>query len=457
VTGLRRILLVDDERASHAVLRRTLGNEFAIDSAYDGHAALGVLAGPTLPDLVLLDVHLPDVGGYEILARIRSTHPQLPVIVITAATSVDGAIRATALAARDYLPKPLDVTRLRRVLGDVFAAAPGWPPERGIPVGAAATLVGSSPPMQELFKTVGRAARSAATVLITGESGTGKELIARAIHTYSERHAGPLIAINCAAIPDALLESELFGYARGAFTGAENARSGKFELANGGTIVLDEIADLAPALQAKLLRVLEERAVTPLGAPAPIAVDTRIIAITNANLAERVSARSFRADLFYRLDVLRIEVPPLRHRGTDVALLARHFLGRERSRLQRSPLGLTPEAERRLHAHAWPGNVRELENVIVQCCVRALGDRIGAADLPIGLGDDGALAIDPQGAIDAELERLLQRFPGDALERLERLVVAKALSLTGGNQVRAAKLLGTTRNVVRHRIAKYSI
>jgi two-component system response regulator HydG len=316
--------------------------------------------------------------------------------------------------------------------------------------------------MQELSKLVGRAAGADATVLVTGESGTGKELVARAIHAHSRRAAFPLVAINCAAIPENLLEAELFGHERGAFTGADGSRPGKFELAQRGTLLLDEVGEMATPLQAKLLRVLQSREVTRLAAATPIRLDVRVIAMTNADLEARVADGRFREDLYYRLNVLRIHVPALRDRDGDVLLLARTFLDRERQRLGRPLAGFTAEAEHLLVVHTWPGNVRELENTIAQGALCAKGERISAEDIAPVVGSRRALqptaaSEDPEMALQHALAVFLHAFAGEAFERVERNVVAAALSATKGNQVRAAKLLGITRNVIRKRMTRYSM
>jgi DNA-binding NtrC family response regulator len=458
---MRKVLIVDDEPNVHAAFRRFLRNEFEVLSAFDGREALSSVEGD-LPDAVLLDVQLPRLGGLAALEQIRERHPHIPVIVMTAYGTAETAIQATALAAREYLSKPIDGALVRRLLKEMLPDAAGSVVPPASPLGNVG-LIGSSAPMQELGKLIGRAANSDATVLITGETGVGKECAARAIHRYGGQKGGPLIAVNCAAVPGNLLESELFGHERGAFTGAETMRPGKFELAHRGTLLLDEIGDMPLSFQAKLLRVLQEREVTRLGGTIARGVQVRVIAITNSDLEARVRDGAFREDLYYRLNVLRIKVPPLRERGGDVRLLADHLLARERVRSGRGPVGLTPEAEARLLAHRWPGNVRELENVIAQACLRARGDRVTDEDLAIApmivaaSAQAGGAAEDPAAALEWVLGLGLEAFPGELLERVERAAVVKALHRSGGNQVQAAKLLGTTRHVIRNRMEKYSL
>jgi DNA-binding NtrC family response regulator len=443
---------VDDERNVHYSFRRALGEEYEIISAHDGEEALNRISD-SCPDIVLLDIRLPRVDGLETLERIHTRWPTLPVIMMTAFGTVDTAIRATALSARDYLLKPIDVPALKRLLLEVL---PGGEPIADIPeTSPDAPMVGHSPKMQELFKFIGRSAATDSTLLVTGESGTGKEIVSRAVHEHGRRRGGPFIAINCAAIPGALLESELFGHERGAFTGAEVTRVGRFEEADGGTIFLDEIGEMSPDLQVKLLRVLQGREVTRLGGSGSHPFDARVIAATNVDLERRVASGEFREDLYYRLNVLRIDVPPLRERAGDIWLLANHFLERDSTSLGRHVLGFAPECAVVLEAHNWPGNVRELENVVRQASLRARGDRIRPADLQfwgpgISRGENGP-------SLERVLAAWLEAHDGDAWDGIERRVFETALALRGNNQVQAAKLLGVSRNVLRHRIEKYSL
>ena len=451
---LRRILIVDDERNVHYSFRRALEGSFEVLSAHDAEEALSLLESDS-PDAVLLDVKLPRVSGLEALEQIRDRYPDLPVIVMTAYGTVETAIRSTALAARDYLLKPVDVPSLKRLLNEILPQSASRPEVLPTPSGDI-RMVGRSRAMHDLFKLIGRAAAADTTVLVTGESGTGKELVARAIHEHGKRKGGPFVAINCAAIPENLLESELFGHERGAFTGADSLRAGKFELANRGTLILDEIGEMAQALQAKLLRVLQAREVTRLGGSTSLRLDVRLIVLTNADLEAKVSVGTFREDLYYRLNVFRIQVPPLREREEDVTLLAAHFLARECTRLKRSITGFAPEAEQLLSAHSWPGNVRELENVVAQACLKTKGNRISAADLSLRLSNRRG-ATDPAAVLADALVEFLRAFPGEGYERIERMVVEHALDATHGNQVQAARLLGVTRNVIRNRMAKHGV
>jgi DNA-binding NtrC family response regulator len=326
---MSKILVVDDERNVHYSFRRVLGNEYEVISAFSGKEATQHLFDDAL-QLVLLDVRMPGENGLDTLQEIKRQRPELPVIMMTAFASAETAIRATTFDAEDYLIKPLDVDNLKQLIATVLQRRqpqPTAPPASlEVPVPGAVPMLGRSRAMQEVYKIIGKSAVRDVTVLITGESGTGKELIARALHTYSDRTQEPFLAINCAAIPDMLLESELFGYERGAFSGAVEARPGKFELAHGGTLFLDEIGDMPILLQAKLLRVLQERELYRLGARESRRVDVRIIAATNQDPEGLIRAGRFREDLYYRLNVVRISLPPLRERGEDIALLADYFL-----------------------------------------------------------------------------------------------------------------------------------
>ena len=457
-----RILIVDDEPNVHYSFQRALAEDFEIHSAFAGEDAIAIVEQQPV-DAVLLDVRLVDADGLALLTRLRAERPDLPVVVMSAYASTDMVIRATALAARDFLPKPVDVPTLRRLLHEIVSrqSEPAVAPSPNAGVGQ---LLGHSPVMLELYKQIGRAAATDATVLVTGESGTGKELVARTIHEHSRRSSGPFVALNCAAIPAELLEAELFGHERGAFTGATAERTGKFALAHGGTLLLDEIGDMALPLQAKLLRVLQTREVTPLGANTPRAVDVRVIASTNADLEERVRRGAFRADLYYRLYVFRIEVPPLRTRGADILLLARTFLLREGERQGRTLIGFTPDAEAALLHHPWPGNVRELENTVARACLHAPGSLVGAEDLQLGpLMSVFPRATNNNDASSCELafRQALQQFVAAAPQRLydqvESRLIEIALEHAGGNQVRAARLLGISRNVLRNRMHKYNL
>jgi DNA-binding NtrC family response regulator len=387
---MSKILVVDDERNVHYSFRRVLGNEYEVISAFSGKEATQHLFDDAL-QLVLLDVRMPGENGLDTLQEIKRQRPELPVIMMTAFASAETAIRATTFDAEDYLIKPLDVDNLKQLIATVLQRRqpqPTAPPASlEVPVPGAVPMLGRSRAMQEVYKIIGKSAVRDVTVLITGESGTGKELIARALHTYSDRTQEPFLAINCAAIPDMLLESELFGYERGAFSGAVEARPGKFELAHGGTLFLDEIGDMPVLLQAKLLRVLQERELYRLGARESRRVDVRIIAATNQDPEGLIRAGRFREDLYYRLNVVRISLPPLRERGEDIALLADYFLEKHLQTNPQGPRGFSEDARQQLLAYSWPGNVRELENAIAQAVLNASTatsskDRVTRQNLP---------------------------------------------------------------------------
>jgi two-component system nitrogen regulation response regulator GlnG len=457
-----KILIVDDEHNVHYSFRRVLGNEYEILSAFSGDEALRQIEDDSLR-LVLMDVRMPGVGGLDALQELKQRRPDLPVIMMTAFVSAETAIRATTLDAEDYLVKPFDVDALKRLIAITLQRHESAPtetdqPQQRFDIGAM-PILGHSRAMQDVYKVIGKSASRDVTVLLTGESGTGKELVARALHAYSQRGKGPFLAINCAAIPESLLESELFGHERGAFSGATEARPGKFELAHGGTLFLDEIGDMPLILQAKLLRVLQEREICRLGARESRLVDVRIIAATNQDPEGLIRANRFREDLYYRLNVVRITLPPLRDRGEDILLLAEHFLHLSRRDDIRSPQGFSPDAREKLLTHSWPGNVRELANVVAQAAINTRGRLISAEDLalsevPIRSSESEPAPVSSQGTT---IEDIFEKQAGQVFTAIERIVVAKALKLSHHNQVQAARLLGISRNVLRDRMKRYGL
>ena len=461
---MAKILVVDDERNVHYSFRRVLGGTHELLSAYSGEEALQQIEDPALR-LVLMDVRMPGKDGLATLQELKQRRPDLPVIIMTAFVSAETAIRATTFDAEDYLEKPLDIERLKQLINETLQrSSPAMTDGEDIPdetaealTAGGEALLGQSRAMQEVYKTIGKTAARDVTVLITGESGTGKELVARALKTYSRRDRGPFVALNCAAIPEPLLESELFGHERGAFSGAAEARPGKFELAHTGTLFLDEIGDMPLVLQSKLLRVLQERELYRLGARAPRLVNVRIIAATNQALEELVQAGRFREDLYYRLNVVRIKLPPLRERGDDIVLLAKRFLQRQAD--AQGPRGFSEDACHALLDYAWPGNVRELENIIAQAVVRARGPVIRAEDLALHDSQLHPVAREaaPTGPADAGLNALFEQHAGKVSAVAEQLLVSKALELTRHNQVQAARLLGISRNVLRERMKRYHL
>jgi two-component system nitrogen regulation response regulator GlnG len=480
-----KLLLIDDEEDVRYSLQRIFDSpEIELATAASGEEGLKLIP-KVKPDLVLMDVRMGGLNGLETLRRIRAADPRLLVILMTAYGTTQTAIEAMKLGAYDYLLKPFeDVTRLKNIITNALKAARdmrevvSYQPllesedyELGI--------VGRSEPMQQVFKLIGQVAATDATALITGESGTGKELVARAIYHHSNRNRQPFLAVNCAAIPEQLLESELFGHEKGSFTGATSQRIGKFEQCNQGTIFLDEIGDMTPATQTKILRVLQSGTFERVGGNQPIQVDVRIIAATNKNLEQAVAARQFREDLFYRLNVVRIQIPPLRERRDDLPLLVNYFLEKIAREQQRSPKSVAANVSKALKKYHWPGNVRELENAIRHAHVMTKSDAILLGDLPPEISGQGSGSGSLPDAPDAS--RGERALPGEAaasdaaalarqlfqwakrepkikiIPAVERELVIQALKETNNNQVHAAKLLGITRATLRKRIEKFGI
>ncbi len=444
MTQRRRILVVEDDIEMRAWLDEEL-RELGYDvlTAPDGAEALRLLARERA-DVVVSDLMMPGLKGTEVLAEVRARHPGLPVVIITAFGSIESAVEAMQAGAFHYVAKPFRLEQLRAALEAALQQRAFWH-DLAIeaPSGVAAELgiVARSPRMLEAVELVARAAPSEAPVLLLGESGTGKERLARLLHASSPRRGAPFVAVNCGAIPEALLESQLFGHRRGAFTDAREDHVGLFQRADGGTLLLDEIGDMPPLLQVKLLRVIQEREVHPLGAGAAIPVDVRIVAATHTDLDAAVAQGRFRQDLFYRLNVIPIRIPPLRERPEDVDALVRHFLARA-ARAGRE-LRLEPGALDALRRHAWPGNVRELENAIERAVVMRHGDAIGIGDLPPELRDRAA----PEAAI----------APAGSLAGLEREHILRTLHAVDGNRAAAARLLGVDRKTLYRRLKLYGL
>ncbi len=470
---MNKLLLIDDEADVQYSFRRIFASpELEVTTASSGEEGLRLL--PRLkPDLVIMDIRMEGIGGLEALRRMRQLDGRQLIILMTAHGTTQTAIEAMKLGAYDYLLKPFDVPRLKETVARALKAARdmrevvSFPPRLEREEGEE-EIVGRGEAMQRVFKLIGQLAASDATVLITGESGTGKELVARAIYQHSRRSAKPFLAVNCAAIPEPLLESELFGHERGAFTGAAAQRIGKFEQCHGGTLFLDEIGDMTPATQTKILRALQSGAFERVGGGQTIQVDARVIAATNKPLEAAVAARQFREDLFYRLNVVRIHLPPLRERPEDIRPLADYFLQRlARAEGADAPRALAPATLRALQAHHWPGNARELENVLRRALVVAQGGAILPGDLPpeIGGNASAAAAAPDASAPDAEVAALARQLFQWArrqprrklLPAVERELVLEALRETGGNQSRAAALLGITRATLRTRMEKFNV
>jgi two-component system nitrogen regulation response regulator GlnG len=456
------LLVIDDEQSVRYSFRRVFAGD-GVEVLTAGTAAEGLeQVAARAPDVVVLDLQLPDRSGLDVFREIHDRDPKRPVIFITAHGTTETAIEAMKLGAFDYLVKPVDLERLSQILERAFEAARLMRVPAVLPAeDGDDRIVGRSPVMQEMCKAVGRLAPQDVNVLITGESGTGKELVARALYHHSRRADRPFLAINCAAIPEALLESELFGHEQGAFTGAARRRIGKFEQADGGTLFLDEIGDLAPALQAKMLRVLQEQRFERLGGSETVQTHVRVLAATNHGLERLVEEGRFRKDLYYRLKVVTVHVPPLRERRDDVAELAHYFLFRFDRELGLDLRGFAPEALELLQAHDWPGNVRELQSAIKEAMLHASGHIVVPEFLPEGLRRQrpaGAPArppapeLDLPGLIDGLLAKGERDVHGRVLEAVERLLLARVLRETHGHQAQASDILGINRTTLRSKL-----
>ncbi len=443
-----RILIVEDEEKLRRVIQLQLtAAGYEVEQAGTAEEGLRLADGA---HLILTDLRLPGMDGIELIRKLREQNSQTPIIVMTAFGTVENAVEAMKLGAVDFLPKPFSMDHLMTVI------------EKALEVRALRdenlrlrqeldrrycfdNIIGRSPAMQEIFATIERVAPTRATVLIAGESGTGKDLIARAIHHHSPRRDKPFVKINCAAIPENLMESELFGYEKGAFTGAVTSKPGKFEQADTGTVFLDEIGDVPPSVQVKLLRVLQEREFERLGSNKTRHIDVRVLAATNADLRAALESGEFREDLYYRLNVVPINVPPLRERKEDIPALVEHFIRKHREDLGSRVESISEEALDVLMRYHWPGNVRELENVIERSLVLCPGDRLEAGDIRL---DTARKAAPPA---DGFLP------PGKTLQEYEHDLIRKALELAKGNKSQAARLLGLTRNALRYRLSQMGL
>jgi DNA-binding NtrC family response regulator len=461
--GPIRVLFVDDDDSLREITAMQLeAAGFAVTAADGGAAALAALEADR-PGVVLTDLKMPDVDGMAVLRAARRLDPELPVLVLTAFGSVDTAVAAMQAGAHDYLTKPIArdalLLKVRRAAEHGRVLKENRSLRSQVEAGAARPMLVVSEPMGRLMDRVRRVAAADVPVLLQGESGTGKELVARELHRLSDRSAGPFVAVNCAAIPAELLEAELFGHTRGAFTGATRDREGRFRAAEGGTLLLDEIGDLPLALQPKLLRVLQERAVEPVGGDRPVPVDVRIVASTHRDLAARVREGAFREDLYYRLAVVPLTVPPLRERRAAIAPLFELFLSAQ-ARLAGRSLQLSKAAAEALARRSWPGNVRELENVARRVALLAVGPTVQPDDLP---APEGAVVEAPVGGrvlrVDLAVDPWAVSLPsgGLALPDLERALVVEALRLHDGNKSAAARTLGIPRHVLLYRLEKYGI
>jgi nitrogen regulation protein NR(I) len=468
---MQTILIVDDDQSIRYSLKRVMEGKYAILTASNGEEALNRVKESS-PDLTIMDIKMPGRSGIEVLKEIKSIDPKSLVIIMTAYGTTETAIEAMKYGAFDYILKPFPIPQmkglvekalaLRRLMKEEVIYTPEAPPE-----GEEERIVGSSPKMQEIYKMIGQVAPSDVTVLLRGESGTGKELIARAIYHHSLRSNQPFLPVNCAAIPDTLLESELFGHEKGAFTGATSRRIGKLEQCQGGTIFLDEIGDMSLSTQAKLLRVLQEKSFERLGGMETIKVDIRLIVATNKDLEKAISNGRFREDLYYRLNVVSITIPPLKERKEDIPELVSYFLKKFNRDLKKGIVGITPSAMEKTASYGWPGNVRQLENVLKRAMVLCQGEWILEDQLFFEKGwekrevEEDLSKRNLEDLLDALFEEV-SKAPAtlqdlDMISVLERGLILRALQKTKGNQLKAAELLGIHRSTLRGKMEKYYI
>lgn len=474
---MEKILIIDDDEGLVHFLSRYFERKgYGVTACFNGRDGLEEITGGEF-DLILLDYKMPKLNGLDTLSRLRSIEVKTPVIIMTAYGTTDLAIETMKRGAYDYLIKPFDRKDLTRVVNEALLVSrqmkeivripTATPSISALPDRGSLQIVGNSRRMQEVFKLIGQIAQRDISVLITGESGTGKELVARAIYHHSYRKEKPFIAVNCAAIPESLFESELFGHERGAFTGAERTVIGKIERCDSGTLFLDEIGELATAAQGKLLRVLQEGEIERIGGNQTIKVDARVIAATNKNLEEEIESGRFRKDLYWRLKVITIDLPPLRHRREDISHLADYFLVRFGAEYSRPLCYLSEPALSKLVSYSWPGNVRELENCIRRAVLLTAGDVIAEGDLmiPDADGEHHVNSLTRGQLIDRLREKLEEIIPdilrlsnqdihANIIELVEEMLIHKAMEACGDNQVHAAKMLGISRNTLRHRLKK---
>ncbi|QFY89321.1 nitrogen regulation protein NR(I) [Magnetovirga frankeli] len=462
---MHRVWIIDDDRSIRWVLEKALKKAGLDCTAFTSAAdALRELAR-SAPDVILSDIRMPGMDGLSLLQRIRAEQPQIPVIIMTAHSDLDSAVSAYDGGAFEYLPKPFDLDEVIEQVGKACRFSKERNPTRPGGEQRVSEIIGEAPAMQEVFRAIGRLAKSNITVLINGESGTGKELVAHALHRHSPRSGGAFIALNMAAIPRELLESELFGHEKGAFTGAQGRRSGRFEQANGGTLFLDEIGDMPAELQTRLLRVLATGEFYRVGGHEPVSVDVRIIAATHQHLEQQVAEGRFREDLFHRLNVIRIQLPALRERREDIPLLMQHFLRQAATELGGEPKRLLPPTQAFLKQLDWPGNVRQLENTARWLTVMASGQEIHVEDLPAELGQSGLRNGQGQPAWQDMLRQWTQEaltqgrddLLSEAAPDFERILLETALSYTGGRKQEAAKLLGWGRNTLTRKLKELDI
>jgi two-component system, NtrC family, response regulator AtoC len=453
----RTILVADDDASIRSLLKQLLSDEgYSVVEATTGTEVVEKVKD-TNPDLVIMDVRMPELDGIEALSKLKVSSPKTSVLIMTAFGSSNNAIRAMELGAFDYITKPFELDKIshtvKRVIEyrDLTSEVQVLRDEISSLV-QTERIVGNSPAMQEVYKTVGKVAKADATVLITGESGTGKELVAEALHYNSNRRSGPIVKVSCAALPETLLEAELFGHEKGSFTGAMTQRRGRFEMADKGTIFLDEIGEMSLPTQTKLLRVLQERKIERIGSSLPIKVDIRIICATNKDLQRQVEQQKFRDDLYYRLNVINIHMPPLRDRKEDIPALVEHFLAKHRYSATAQPAAISEEALKRLMEYDWPGNVRELENVVERAVVLSRGQIITSRELPFGEHDAGDHEEDGGDEVSVE-----KSFFKKSVAQFEKDLIMKALRDANGNRSKAAEMLGIYRRLLYAKIKEYGL
>ena len=465
-SGSGEVWVIDDDQSIRWVLERALARAGFTVEGFEGGTGVHARLRKREPDVIISDIRMPDADGLELLGEITARYPHIPVVVMTGYSDLDSAVSAYRGGAYEYLPKPFDIDEAVALITRAVAHNRQNPVhDTGWATASESGIIGSAPAMQEVFRAIGRLSRSHLTVLIAGESGSGKELVARALHRHSPRAARTFIALNTAAIPRELLESELFGHERGAFTGAQAQRLGRFEQTDGGTLFLDEIGDMPADLQTRLLRVLSDGEFYRVGGHMPIRVDVRIIAATHQDLEARVRAGTFREDLFHRLNVIRVHAPALRERREDIPLLLAHFLERAAHEIGVEPKTLKPEVTRYLETLDWPGNVRQLENSCRWLTVMASGNEVHFEDLPPELRRAGDEARDLVDEWEASLHRWAERrlahgecaLLDDALPRFESILIKCALGRTGGRRQDAARLLGWGRNTLTRKIRELSL
>lgn len=468
---MQSILIVDDDKSIRYSLKRIFEEHYLVLTAQNGEEALALFQQNS-PDLIIMDIRMPGQSGIELLKEMRSRDPKSLAILMTAYGTTETAIEAMKWGAFDYILKPFSIPKMKELVEKALSLRRMMKEEipytlEGEQDAGKERIVGSSPKMQEIYKLIGQIAPSDVTVLLRGESGTGKELIARAIYHHSLRSSRPFLPVNCAAIPDTLLESELFGHERGAFTGAIFRRIGKLEQCHGGTLFLDEIGDMSLSTQAKILRVLQEKKFERLGGKETIQVDVRFIVATNKNLEEAIAKGTFREDLYYRLNVVSLHIPPLRERKEDIPALIDYFINRFNLEFKKKILGMTPEAVKKMVSYHWPGNVRQLENVIKRAVVLCHGEWILEDQILLELKEERREVGEEvkkktfEDLLNSLFEELLRASSLhkdlDLISLLEKEIIVRALQKTNGNQVQAAKLLGINRNTLRSKMERYRL